>query len=168
MRQAGYSAVHHNWITPLSPKPQAPTPSSPHSPAGTGSGRFKAPMPSNPHCLTAALPHCLNASLPHCPNGARGSFGWFDRGCLVERMARTFKVHRRSGANDETRWRPARQSLCSRRRPPADHSDGPPLESSNRAFCRNQSPAWVRPLQAPIAQDPRPRTDGKCGAGRLS
>ncbi len=28
--------------------------------------------------------------------------------------------------DDETRWRPAHQSLSSRRRPPADHPDGPP------------------------------------------
>jgi hypothetical protein len=42
-------------------------------------------------------PYPSRFSLPHCPIGARGSFGWFDRGRLVERIARAEKVLGRSG-----------------------------------------------------------------------
>ena len=40
------------------------------------------------------LRHCVTA---HWLVGARGSFRWFDRGCLVERMARYFSGQERSG-----------------------------------------------------------------------
>ena len=43
---------------------------------------------------------------PYASDGARGSFGWFDRGRLVERGARATKEHKKMRRDDETRWRP--------------------------------------------------------------
>jgi len=64
---------------------------------------------NRPHSVSAGLwglggtadPHPLR---PYCPKplfpsvGARGSFGWFDRGRRVERSARSLIGHRRWGA----------------------------------------------------------------------
>ncbi len=90
-------------------------------------GRFKT---SN-----AALRRCSPKPLrPHAPfafNGARGSFGWLD--CGVPRRAQR-TGHRRAQEirrDDVTRWRPARCSLSSRRRPPG----GPSGRTSSSPPC---------------------------------
>jgi len=52
--------------------------------------------------------------------------------------------------DDETRWRPVRQSLSSRRRPPANHSDGPHKEE--RLDWMHQRPAKMSRASAPEAR----------------
>ena len=59
-----------------------------------GSAR-RAPslLPQQPYALAAFI-----APLAHRHGGARGSFGWFDRGALDKRSAKAVEVHARSGA----------------------------------------------------------------------
>ena len=45
--------------------------------------------------LPTPLPPLCPSNPPIALNGARGSFGWFDRGRRVERGARSIKVHDR-------------------------------------------------------------------------
>jgi len=84
---------------------------------------FHSSRPLGPYAPTALIPYCLH---------------WCQRFVRVVRQGvpsrAQRKVHERAQQmrrDDETRWRPARHSPSSRRRPPADHSNGPPHSSGN-------------------------------------
>ena len=101
----------------------------------------KTPTPLSPYVPRPVCPCCLQ----WCRNFVR-----VVRQGVPSRALR--KVHRSAQVirrDDETRRRPAHQSLSSRRRPPASHPDGPREESG-------------------VCSGPKPRDRCEGGAGSLN
>ena len=86
------------------------------------------------------------------PSVPRGSFGWFDRGCRVERSARTFMEHKRSRAmtRQGSGLPGCRGGACPLPRAPARGAPTKPTpspcEPPGRASTRR--PAWIFGLTA--------------------